>query len=555
MHSSTNVLYDLRPYCITNKGVATAASTADVLVNGVIKIKSSTGVLNINNNSAIYWDLSSKFEEGYTGVNLANVKIFSSWTDTGRVQVKVSRIMVRTVEGGDEWLLLDNSSYTGAQSSMTYMAVFSNEDGSLLAENVTHLMIDFGTSQQNGFVGYSEIEAGVVLNNLPRFTLTVQDNPNVGTVTVNPSAENNSYIVNSEVVLTATPVTGAKFLRWFGNVPADEIYNNEITIKMDDLKTVNAVFAKDWEWSKNIMSDGYFKVTTSINNNNGMTISKVEALVSPAPVFDLRKPINGTAAIPVVINASVFNELPIRLLKFADTITHIGDSCRKMTSLEELVLPANLKTLGHCAFYNCTSLRKVEPLLPEGMDVAAGSSNQQFDHCPIRGSLVAGPGLTKISSYMFFGSSLTTVDLRNSSVASIGDSSFREGKSLTEVYFPKTLSTFGADAFYQCSALKSFYFESKPATFAAKAFEGVPTNMRIVVYKSDNDWMEYFSSCESLSTPTFTAWTNLTAKVQGNYTFNDECEPYGRVKIGSSGIEVFVATRRRQGGGLMIMLR
>jgi len=70
-----------------------------------------------------------------------------------------------------------------------------------------------------------------------KYTLTISSNPENGG-TVNP-ATGQEYTAGTEVTVTATPNTGYIFTDWSG---ASESTDNEVTIKMDDNKSLTAKF-------------------------------------------------------------------------------------------------------------------------------------------------------------------------------------------------------------------------------------------------------------------------------------------------------------------------
>ena len=264
MMAATNVLAFLNPYVFTNDASEVDVTKAANLTDRIFSYKKENYVA-IYNNSAIYWDLSSKFEEGCNGVDLSTVRICSSW-DSGRAQIMVGNISVKTADSGDSWMTLDGSSLTGPSGAAAYAAEFSNKDGSLLAKNVTHLMIDFGPKQQNGWVSYIEIEASVVLHEAVKVQLNASaEDERLGSILLSQQAADNMYPIDTEVTLTAKPtVAESRFVRWYGDVDESQVYNDTITIKMNDTKDIKAIFAKDWVWENNVMSDGHFQVTTSI---------------------------------------------------------------------------------------------------------------------------------------------------------------------------------------------------------------------------------------------------------------------------------------------------
>ena len=151
---------------------------------------------------------------------------------------------------------------------------------------------------------------------------------------------------------------------------------------------------------------------------------------------------------------------------------------------------------------------------------------------------------------MFSGAwGLKEADLSRSGITSIPGSAFRES-GITNIYLPSTVTSIGHCPFFGCTSLRSIYFASCPTTYDSEAVNGVSESMRIVIFKDDQDWLDYLAGLSS-----FKPWASLSASVKATYTFTDNCKPYGRVKIGSKGTEIFVATRSRPNIPLRIMLQ
>ncbi len=541
-----NALRGRLPYIFTNGNASVAVSGASTFTDGVISLNSST-TKQIGNKSSLFYKLS----DDPAGVSLKNVRITSSWKDTGRAQIKISKLFVKTVSGGDDWIELPNSSLTGPSSANNYQATYSDTEGTILAEGATDLWIYFNPAQQNDGAAYMEIEAEIEENGDVYIPLNLSF-PSYGTVAISPPSPNgdNTFPLDSDVTLTVTPGPGYTFHSWVGDVPAGHAYDTSITIIMDDVKTVTPIFSSPWYYASNVMTDGYWRVTTSLSGGK-RTITKVESIF-PSSVLDFRKETIGTDAPIVALNNTVLNNKgwPVRDLLFPDSLTTIGDSCRQMYSLTNLVLSANLVSLGHCAFYSCSALRYVTPLLPETL--ATMSGDQTFQSAPLSGRLVvSNPNLTQIGSGAFQGSSgLKEADFSASGLSRIEDSFVFGQSGITNLWLPPTLTYFGKSTIYQCNALRSVYFQSLPS-FHYQSFEGAPTTMRIVIFKDDTDWLYYLEN----SAASFTPWADLSASVKNTYTFTDNCKPYGRVKIGSAGTVVFVATRRRPDAPTVLFLR
>lgn len=160
LDASVNALYGREAYSVTNNNSSAAVNTAWPLTDGDIKVCQGNPGLNINNNSSIRWKLSDNPE----GVDLKSIRVVSTWGDKGRSQFAVASVAVKTVAGGDAWLVLANSGATGPTPTQkaAFLGTFADGNGDILASGATDLLIDFGPSQQNNYVGYSEVEAEIV---------------------------------------------------------------------------------------------------------------------------------------------------------------------------------------------------------------------------------------------------------------------------------------------------------------------------------------------------------------------------------------------------------
>lgn len=325
---------------------------------------------------------------------------------------------------------------------------------------------------------------------------------------------------------------------------------------MDDYKSLTAIFAAPWEWASNSMTDGYWQLTTKTEGGK-LTITAFKRLIAGVPILDLRKPVNGTD-LPLGKSTETWQyDTSLKILRFADSMTYYGGAfCfRGCSSLAQVVLPANLTSTAKNGFYQCSALRTVTPLLP---DSVATINEQSFSGNPLSGKLVVNnPSVKSLSSAFSYCSGLKEMDFSKSGLTTINEYCFRKCTSVTNIYFPATLNILAKDCLYQCNALRSVYLESKPATIHYGALEGVPSTMRLVIYKDDIDWMDHLAMCETNTTTPFVAWSNLSASVQSKYTFTDTrtCKPYGTVKLGSACQTVYIATRSRGIPGLLMLVR
>ena len=125
-------------------------------------------------------------------------------------------------------------------------------------------------------------------------------------------------------------------------------------------------------------------------------------------------------------NKRPFENSPISLFIFGDSVEYIpAYLCRGMDSLKTITIPNSVDSIGHAAFYDCSSLT----------------------------SATIGNSLTSIGSSAFLGcSSLTSITIGNS-VTSIGEEAFAECSSLSSIIIPNSVTSIGAYAFRNCNSL------------------------------------------------------------------------------------------------------
>ena len=115
--------------------------------------------------------------------------------------------------------------------------------------------------------------------------------------------------------------------------------------------------------------------------------------------------------------------------------------CKNMSLLDTVVLPPSVKSLGQCAFANCTNLKSINlPVTQKTLPVSF------FEGCTALESIELPATLTKISTYAFYGcNKLANVNLHEG-LTTIEQSAFYNCK-LTSVTIPSTMTSIGNGAF------------------------------------------------------------------------------------------------------------
>ena len=107
---------------------------------------------------------------------------------------------------------------------------------------------------------------------------------------------------------------------------------------------------------------------------------------------------------------------------------------RNCPSLQSVILPSSLETIGYLAFYNCPSLKTINWSELTSLKTIGSHAFGDYseDYCPI-----------------------TNIDLSATKVETIGNLAFNNMRALNNIKFPATLKSIGEYAFYYCYNLES----------------------------------------------------------------------------------------------------
>ena len=183
-------------------------------------------------------------------------------------------------------------------------------------------------------------------------------------------------------------------------------------------------------------------------------------------------------------------------------------------NLGTLVLPDGLKTIGDFAFSACTSLNKVT--LPDSLETLGDGA---FNFCSSLTSIVIPDGLKQINENTFrncYG--LEQISL-GSGIESIGDDAFWLCTALSGIHIPEGVKTIGENAFGECSALTQVSLPSTLETIENSAFEDCTSLTSIVIPDGVTTlYHSTFKGCSSLTSVTLPA--SLTT-ITGAKTFRN----------------------------------
>ena len=230
----------------------------------------------------------------------------------------------------------------------------------------------------------------------------------------------------------------------------------------------------------------YFKVYSVSNDITKNWHS--DAALSPAYAHNIEEPEEGSIDglkysivgenVTITAYTGDATRLVIPAVIEGKTVTDINEGAfEECTSLEEVVLPEGLLSIGNRAFKYCTNLKTIQlpSSLQELEEGAFWASGLQ--------SIVIPEGITVISSYTFeHCEDLTSVTLPES-VTTIGLWAFSGCSALREITIPKNVTVLEAP-FYDCGNLAVIYFLGDAVDFYDASFSEHNTT---IYYPCDNE--------------------------------------------------------------------
>jgi len=190
--------------------------------------------------------------------------------------------------------------------------------------------------------------------------------------------------------------------------------------------------------------------------------------------------------------------------------------------LTKLILPDTITSIGKNAFRE-SKVQTVTPFLPA--DITLGA-NAFYGANNLTGDLVIKTKEKAILPYesgdigLFQGTKITSADLSQSKITSIGKNCFRSCSNLGDVSLPKTLTSIGSAVFFESlSKLTNIVFRSYPKSgFSGDLFSDDESSYkRRIVYPAGNaDWKKFID--DRAPSSTFVTWDNATKAQRKLYT-------------------------------------
>lgn len=185
-----------------------------------------------------------------------------------------------------------------------------------------------------------------------------------------------------------------------------------------------------------------------------------------------------------------------------------GNIFKNFTVLEKVTLPSTLTTVNannvtDGIFYGCTSLTSINL---EDTSVTALCKGM-FNGCTSLTEIALPSTLTEIKEESFRDcTALTSVDIPSGVIGTIGGLAFYGCTALTNVDIPSGVTLLGSQCFGRCTALTSLTVRATtPPTVGFNALSGINQNVVIYVpaesvetYKAASGWSAYASNIQAI---------------------------------------------------------
>ena len=201
-------------------------------------------------------------------------------------------------------------------------------------------------------------------------------------------------------------------------------------------------------------------------------------------------------------------------IEIPNSVTNIGNSAfQSCSGLTSVIIPESVTSIGESTFKDCTGL--VSITIPESV---TSIGNSAFQNCESLQSIVLPNSLISIGEKAFWGCLLLgTIEIPYG-VVSLESRTFAECRSLGSVIIPNSVTNIGNYAFYRCSALESVVIPNSVISIGENAFRSCSVISSITIPNSVTSIGSYaFSSCPTLKSITI---PNSVTSI-GSYAFRD----------------------------------
>lgn len=164
--------------------------------------------------------------------------------------------------------------------------------------------------------------------------------------------------------------------------------------------------------------------------------------------------------------------LPTKLTKISNGLFK---SCASLKSIE---IPEKVDSIESTAFMSCTTLKEIK--LPDNI-LSLGDS--AFESSGLE-TIELNKALSSIGKYCFRGTKIGTIDLSDTKVLKIENSTFSDCSNLSNVIMSNSITTIDEDVFMNCTSLESFTVPNSVLSIGNNAFYA--TNIKRLAITNPN---------------------------------------------------------------------
>ena len=199
--------------------------------------------------------------------------------------------------------------------------------------------------------------------------------------------------------------------------------------------------------------------------------------------------------VKVICDEAFYSCKSLQSIVIPNSVTSIGKKAFLWcTSLQSIVIPNSVTSIGKGAFLHCTSLQSIA--IPNSVK---SIEKKAFFDCKSLQSIVIPNSVKSIGEQTFNGCTALQSIVIPESVTSIGNHAFSHCASFQSIVIPESLTSIGELAFYQCTSLQSMVIPDSVITIGNGAFSHCASLQSIVIPNSVTGIGKMaFNGCDSL---------------------------------------------------------
>lgn len=167
-----------------------------------------------------------------------------------------------------------------------------------------------------------------------------------------------------------------------------------------------------------------------------------------------------------------YNCTSLTSITIPDNITNIGNySFYNCTSLIGIALPDSVISIGDNAFNKCENLASI--IIPDGV---TSIGNNAFKGCTKLENVTIGNGVTSLNGFYFKNNTNLKSIIIGNKVTKISDNMFSGCSNLASITIPDSVTSIGYSVFYNCTSLADIYYVGDVAGWCSINFAGLVSN-------------------------------------------------------------------------------